>query len=120
MKNFKRVLLFLLLFSLTNWMLTHYWCRNYNKKVNKDNSNKINIVANMSYEFETGDIELGKLLKAVLLGRFDNSRKYKILDNAVVSAKYLELSQRFGVCLATQTSLERMHWLVQVFCQDPP
>ncbi|XP_059482374.1 beta-1,4-glucuronyltransferase 1 isoform X2 [Neocloeon triangulifer] len=48
------------------------------------------------------------------LGRWDARRLYKMFDWTSVGAKYVELSQRFCVCLATQSSLDRLFSLAQV------
>ncbi|KAF5302426.1 hypothetical protein FQR65_LT08515 [Abscondita terminalis] len=48
------------------------------------------------------------------LGRWDNKMLYKLYDRIIVGDKYVELNKKFSVCLATQTSLERMFSLVQV------
>ncbi|CAD7077698.1 unnamed protein product [Hermetia illucens] len=47
-------------------------------------------------------------------GRWDNQRLYKYFDFAIVGEKFSELSEQFAVCLATQSSLERLDSLVQV------
>lgn len=48
------------------------------------------------------------------LGRWDNRRLYKIFDFAVVGEKFSELTERYSVCLATQSSIEKIYSLVQV------
>lgn len=48
------------------------------------------------------------------LGRWDSRRLYKYFDFAVVGERYTELSTQYTVCLATQTSIERLFSLVQV------
>jgi beta-1,4-glucuronyltransferase 1 len=48
------------------------------------------------------------------LGRWDARRMFKIFDFAVVGFKFPELSQQFHVCLATQSSVEKIYSLVQV------
>lgn len=37
-----------------------------------------------------------------------------MIDHALVGTLFTELSESFSVCLATQTSLEKVHSLVQV------
>lgn len=39
---------------------------------------------------------------------------YKYFDSAVVGERYVELAEQYGVCLATQSSLEKLHSLVEV------
>nr|CAD7571069.1 unnamed protein product [Timema californicum] len=48
------------------------------------------------------------------LGRWDARHLFKAFDFAIVGDKFVALSERFTVCLATQSSLEKMHSLVQV------
>lgn len=48
------------------------------------------------------------------LGRWDESRKYKMLDAALVGEKYINASSSFSVCLATQSSVEKLGSLPQV------
>ncbi|KAK4881241.1 hypothetical protein RN001_004560 [Aquatica leii] len=48
------------------------------------------------------------------LGRWDNKMLYKLYDRIIIGDKYVELSSTFFVCLATQSSFERLYSLVQV------
>lgn len=48
------------------------------------------------------------------LGRWDTKRQYKIFDFAVIGDKFGDLSKRYIVCLATQSSIERLSSLVEV------
>lgn len=48
------------------------------------------------------------------LGRWDNKRMYKTFDFAVTGDRFGDLSQKYVVCLATQSSLERLSSLVEV------
>ena len=50
----------------------------------------------------------------VNLGRFDGSRKYKMFDNVIVGDKYLNLSIEYDVTLATQSSLDKLHWISHI------
>lgn len=47
------------------------------------------------------------------LGRWDARRMYKVFDYAVVGEKFVELSERINVTLATQSSIEKIFSLVQ-------
>ncbi|XP_017868622.1 PREDICTED: beta-1,4-glucuronyltransferase 1 [Drosophila arizonae] len=47
-------------------------------------------------------------------GRWDNQHKYKIKDFAVVGEQYTESSKISLICLATQSSVERLYSLPQV------
>uniref|UniRef100_A0A1I8MFG4 Beta-1,4-glucuronyltransferase 1 n=1 Tax=Musca domestica TaxID=7370 RepID=A0A1I8MFG4_MUSDO len=48
------------------------------------------------------------------LGRWDNQRLYKLFDFALVGDNYEESSADSLICLATQTSVERLHSLAEV------
>ena len=48
------------------------------------------------------------------LGRFDKSRQFKIFENVFVGEKYVELSKDFDITLASQSSFDRLHWLIYV------
>ena len=50
----------------------------------------------------------------VNLGLFDDSRKYKIFDNVIVGDKFVSLSIEYDVTLATQSSLDKLHWINHV------
>lgn len=54
-----------------------------------------------------GDVNLS-------LGRWDSTRSYKMFDYAVEGEQYATLSDQFKVCLATQSSLERLSSMAQV------
>lgn len=48
------------------------------------------------------------------LGRWDSRRMYKFFDLVIVGERYADLSKEFTVCLATQSSVDRLGSLVQV------
>lgn len=48
------------------------------------------------------------------LGRWDTKRAYKIYDHVVHGEKFIQLSENSLVCLATQSSIDRMHSIVEV------
>ena len=48
------------------------------------------------------------------LGRYDASRQFKIFDNVYVGQKFVELSKEFDVTLASQSSFDRLHWIIYV------
>ncbi|PSN56389.1 hypothetical protein C0J52_13989 [Blattella germanica] len=48
------------------------------------------------------------------LGRWDSRHLYKLFDFALPGERYAELSDKYSVCLATQSSLEKLQSLVQV------
>ena len=47
------------------------------------------------------------------VGRHDNSLEFLIYDHVVVGDQFVNLSRSLGVTLATQTSVDRLHWLPQ-------
>ncbi|XP_050696716.1 beta-1,4-glucuronyltransferase 1-like [Eriocheir sinensis] len=47
-------------------------------------------------------------------GRWDARRSYKTHDHVYTGPHYVALSQSSSVCLATQTSVDRLFWLAQV------
>lgn len=47
-------------------------------------------------------------------GRWDASRQYKYFDFASIGQRFDDLSTEYSVCLATQSSLERLYSLVSV------
>ncbi|KAK3932399.1 Beta-1,4-glucuronyltransferase 1 [Frankliniella fusca] len=63
--------------------------------------------ANVEEDADTISVELA-------LGRWDSRRVVKMFDHALVGGRFAELSAEYKVTLATQTSLERLHSLVQV------
>ncbi|XP_028163226.1 beta-1,4-glucuronyltransferase 1 isoform X2 [Ostrinia furnacalis] len=48
------------------------------------------------------------------LGRWDGSRSYRMFDYATVGDMYAEVSMNRRVCLATQSSIERLHELLRI------
>ncbi|XP_057340227.1 beta-1,4-glucuronyltransferase 1 [Microplitis mediator] len=50
----------------------------------------------------------------IRFGKYDNRRQFKTFDSVLIGTRFAELSRANAVCLATQTSLEKLHSLVQV------
>ncbi|RLU26729.1 hypothetical protein DMN91_000526 [Ooceraea biroi] len=50
----------------------------------------------------------------IRLGRWDARRIFRTFDSILVGSHFAELSQTHRVCLATQSSVEKLHSLVQV------
>ncbi|XP_022919766.1 beta-1,4-glucuronyltransferase 1 [Onthophagus taurus] len=48
------------------------------------------------------------------LGRWDNSRNYKYFDNLLIGEEFAELGDKFSVCLATQSTVERLFSIAEV------
>lgn len=48
------------------------------------------------------------------LGHWDNSLSFKYFNNIIIGEKFTEVSEQYSVCLATQSSLEKLFSLVQV------
>lgn len=47
------------------------------------------------------------------LGRWDQRRMYKLFDFAILGEKFVEMSEKVNVTLATQSSIEKIFSLVQ-------
>lgn len=47
------------------------------------------------------------------LGRWDQRRMYKVFDFAILGEKFVEMSEKVNVTLATQSSIEKIFSLVQ-------
>ncbi|KAF7397849.1 hypothetical protein HZH68_009071 [Vespula germanica] len=50
----------------------------------------------------------------VRLGRWDARRLFKTFDSIFVGSRFSELSQTYRVCLATQSSIEKLYSIVEV------
>lgn len=48
------------------------------------------------------------------LGRWDNRLLYKFYDNFLIGDSFTDLNEKFSVCLATQSSLDKLSSLVEV------
>lgn len=48
------------------------------------------------------------------LGRWDENRKFKLFDNIFVGEKYVVQSNIHKICLATQSSLEKLYSIIEV------
>lgn len=69
---------------------------------------------NMESEADLASVPMDLLNIDLSIGRWDNKRMYKIFDFALVGEKFEQLSEKYLVTLATQTSVERLHFLTQV------
>ncbi|XP_072756309.1 beta-1,4-glucuronyltransferase 1 isoform X1 [Anoplolepis gracilipes] len=58
--------------------------------------------------------DVNSLQLDIKLGRWDTRRIFRMFDSVLVGSKFTELSQTHRVCLATQSSVEKLHSLVQV------
>ncbi|XP_008206491.1 uncharacterized protein LOC100114967 isoform X3 [Nasonia vitripennis] len=63
------------------------------------------------------DSSTGFLNLDIRLGRWDSRRLYRMFDSVMTGSRFVELSESSRVCLATQTSLEKLSSLVQVVHQ---
>ena len=65
-----------------------------------------------------GDDKLQKIFESEIinvdLGRFDMNRTYKLFDNVLVGDKFIDLSVEYDVTLATQSSLDKIHWISHI------
>lgn len=60
---------------------------------------------------ESSNVLNGDLL---MLGRWDDSRRFVVRDFALAGKQFHATAVSHNVCLATQSSLDRLHWLGQV------
>ena len=61
-----------------------------------------------------GHLEDGGAFKVEpMLGRWDTRRRYKTHDHVFTGPSYFQLTESCPVCLATQTSVDRLYWLTQ-------
>ena len=65
-----------------------------------------------------GDDKLQRIFESEIinvdLGRFDMNRTYKLFDNVLVGDKFIDLSVEYDVTLATQSSLDKIHWISHI------
>ena len=91
---------------------------------NPDNRNLLNPVSSQIEErsaeetlkndnFEEKNTFSSELID-VNLGLFDESRRYKMFDNVIVGDKFVSSSIEYDVTLATQSSLDKLHWINHV------
>lgn len=50
----------------------------------------------------------------LMLGRWDDSRQFIVRDFALTGKQFYTTAVSHNVCLATQSSLDRLHWIAQV------
>ena len=72
-----------------------------------------NIAVLEKHSHDIEDIFKSELID-VNLGRFDLTRKYKMFDNVIIGTKYVNLSIEYDVTLATQSSLDKLHWISHI------
>ncbi|XP_048511887.1 beta-1,4-glucuronyltransferase 1 isoform X1 [Athalia rosae] len=65
-------------------------------------------------DYQQATPESDVLRMDVRLGRWDVRRLYKMFDSVVVGSQYTALSDKYLSCIATQSSVEKLHSLVQV------
>ena len=84
----------------------------YNAATNKNNIKEPNRKLFQNLEVEQN----GKLFDHLDFskGRWDNSRIFKILEHAYTGSEYVKLSKEYDVTLVTQTSLDKLSWLIKV------
>ena len=71
-----------------------------------------------SFQDQVGSIDDSVSLNLdIRLGRWDQRRLYRLFDAVMIGSRFVEISESTKVCLATQTSLEKLHSLVQVVHQ---
>lgn len=74
-----------------------------------DNPSAINLL-----DDDVDDEKIDNININVNLGKWDNQRIIKTFDSVLIGSKFTELSKNSKICLATQSSIEKLHSLVQV------
>ncbi|XP_026666903.1 beta-1,4-glucuronyltransferase 1 isoform X3 [Ceratina calcarata] len=67
----------------------------------------------VTQDYQTLPADANVLKLNVKLGRWDARRMFRTFDHVLVGLSFVELSQAYRVCLATQSSVEKLHSLVQ-------
>lgn len=65
-------------------------------------------------EFETNEASVTGFNISFDLGRWDKTRLFKMYDFISIGENFLELSKKFSVCIATQSSIEKLYSIAQV------
>ncbi|KAL6435781.1 hypothetical protein ACFW04_005577 [Cataglyphis niger] len=68
----------------------------------------------ITQDYQPTSPDTNSLRLDIKLGRWDARRMFRTFDSVLVGSKFTELSQTYRVCLATQSSVEKLHSLVQV------
>ncbi|KAM0724864.1 Beta-1,4-glucuronyltransferase 1 [Formica fusca] len=68
----------------------------------------------ITQDYQPTSPDANSLRLDIKLGRWDARRIFRTFDSVLVGSKFTELSQTYRVCLATQSSVEKLHSLVQV------
>ena len=65
---------------------------------------------------DLGGEQSGKLFEHLDFskGRWDNSRIFKIMEHAYTGSEYVKLSKEYDITLVTQSSLDKLSWLIKV------
>ena len=124
-----------LLICLNFWLISKLKIQQTNQNsqqsqitmLSDESSSKTNVINQASLEIKersveltpkNNDIEIRNIFDTELidanLGLFDESRKYKKFDNVIVGDKFVTLSIEYDVTLATQSSLDKLHWISHV------
>ncbi|KYM77719.1 N-acetyllactosaminide beta-1,3-N-acetylglucosaminyltransferase [Atta colombica] len=68
----------------------------------------------ITQDYQPASPDANSLKLDIKLGRWDARRMFRMYDSVLVGSRFTELSQTYRVCLATQSSVEKLHSLVQV------
>lgn len=68
----------------------------------------------VTQDYQPTSPDANSLKLDIKLGRWDARRIFRTFDSVLVGSRFTELSQTYRVCLATQSSVEKLHSLVQV------
>lgn len=68
----------------------------------------------VTQDYQPSSVDANGLKLNIKLGRWDARRLFRTFDHVLVGSSFIELSQVYRVCLATQSSVEKLHSLVQM------
>ena len=90
----------------------------YNAATNKNSNIKEPNTRNrkLFQNLDLGGEQSGKLFEHLDFskGRWDNSRIFKIMEHAYTGSEYVKLSKEYDITLVTQSSLDKLSWLIKV------
>lgn len=96
------------------------YVKNYQDNQNKFEKKETEEVQKPSYsEYNVKDYEISEGFEIGFnvsfdLGRWDKSKSFKMFDYVHVGEEYGSLSKKYMVCMATQSSIEKLHSIAQV------
>ncbi|CAD1480621.1 unnamed protein product, partial [Heterotrigona itama] len=81
------------------------------KEQQREQQQQLSDCVTQDYQPQPADANVLRL--NIKLGRWDARRMFRTFDHVLVGSSFVELSQAYRVCLATQSSIEKLHSVVQ-------